>query len=143
MRDIDRLFLLPFLGHFALVVCLYAWLTVQRMRSVREGEAKVGDFVRSSGDPPNAARVRRNLSNQFEAPIFAYFAVVVLLWGQAVVWIDIAAAWMFLAGRVIHTAVQVFTDNVALRGQVFTINFIAICVLMGHVAIVVLKGWGA
>ena len=37
--------------------------------------------------------------------------------------IDIIAAWVFVAGRVIHTLVQCLTDNVPLRGQVFLINF--------------------
>ena len=140
MRDIDRLFLLPLLGHAALVVGLYVLLTVQRMRAVRAGKASVGDFVRAAGDPPLAARVRRNLSNQFEAPVLAYFAAAVLLWAQAVVWVDVAAAWLFLAGRMLHSGVQVLTDDVALRGRVFTINFLAVCALLGHVAWIVVKG---
>jgi hypothetical protein len=134
MRDVERLFLMPFVGHFALVVVLYVLLTVLRMRAVRAGRAKVGDFVRAGGDPPLSARVQRNLANQFEAPVIAYFAAAVLLWAGAVDTADVIAAWVFLAGRVMHTVVQVTTDNVALRGQVYMINFLAICVLMGHVA---------
>lgn len=140
MRDIDRWFLLPLLGHAGLVCCLYVLLTVQRMRAVQAGKAKVGDFVRASGDPPLAARVRRNLSNQFEAPVLAYFAAIVLLWAQAVIWLDVAVAWVFLVGRLLHSSVQVLTDNVTLRGQVFMINFLAVCVLLGHVAWIVV--WG-
>jgi len=140
MRDIDRLFLLPFLGHFALIVGLYALLTFERVKAVRAGNATVDDFVRTSGDPPAAARVRRNIANQFEAPVIAYFAAAVLLWSGAVTSYDVIAAWVFLAGRVIHSAVQVWTDNVALRGQVYTITFLAVCALMGHVAWLVAKG---
>ena len=140
MRDAERLFLLACLAHFALVCGLYVLLTVQRMKAVRAGEAQVGDFVRASGDPPVSARVQRNLANQFEAPVFAYFAATVLLWAGAVGVYDVAAAWVFLAGRVLHTAVQVLTVNVALRGQIYMINFLAIVALMGHVAWLVLKG---
>ena len=140
MRDAERLFLLAFLAHFALVCGLYVLLTVQRMKAVRAGEAQVGDFVRASGDPPVSARVQRNLANQFEAPVFAYFAATVLLWAGAVGVYDVAAAWVFLAGRVLHTTVQVLTVNVALRGQIYMINFLAIVALMGHVAWLVLKG---
>ena len=81
-----------------------------------------------------------NLANQFEAPVFAYFAATVLLWAGAVGVYDVAAAWVFLAGRVLHTTVQVLTVNVALRGQIYMINFLAIVALMGHVAWLVLKG---
>ncbi len=140
MRGPERLFLLAFLGHFALVVALYALLTYQRMKAVRAGKAAVGDFVRSSGDPPAAARVRRNLANQFEAPMFAYFAAAVLLWAGAVGAFDVAAAWIFLAGRIIHTGVQTMTDDVALRGRVYAISFLAALALMGHVAWLVLEG---
>ncbi len=141
MRDAERLFLLAFLGHFALVVALYVLLTALRMGAVRAGRAKVGDFVRAAADPPASARVQRNLANQFEAPMFAYFAAAVLLWAGAVGPFDIAAAWLFLAGRILQTAVQVLGDNVALRGQVYTISFLAVVALMGHVAgIVVFKG---
>lgn len=136
----ERLFLLAFLGHFALVCALYVALTWERKRAVRAGSSKVGDFVRNSGDPPAAARIRRNLANQFEAPMFAYFAAAVLLWAGAVGTADVAAAWVFLIGRAIHTWVQTTTDNVALRGQVYMFSFLAICFLMGHVAWLVVKG---
>ena len=44
-----------------------------------------------------------------------------------------------MIGRLIHSAVQCTGDNVALRGQVFTINFVAILWLMAHAAWVVVR----
>lgn len=140
MRGSERLFLLAFLGHFALVVALYVLLTYQRMKAVGAGKAAVGDFVRQTGDPASSARVQRNLANQFEAPMFTYFAAAVLLWAGAVATYDVVAAWIFLAGRFIHTGVQVMTDDVTLRGRVYTISFLATLALMGHVAWLVVKG---
>ena len=35
-------------------------------------------------------------------------------------------AWVFVIGRVLHSLVQIFTDNIRLRGLVFTINFVAV-----------------
>lgn len=140
MRDAERLLLLAFVGHFALVALLYALLTVLRMRAMRVEEADIADFLRASGDPPSDARVRRNLANQLEAPMLANFAAAVLLWAGEVGRIDVIAAWVFLAGRVMHSAVQVMTENVGLRGQVYIINFLAICVLMGHVAWLTVRG---
>ena len=133
-------FLTPFLLHFAVVVALYAALTAARAAAVREGRAAFADFARAGGDPPAAARIARNLSNQFEAPMFALFAALFLLWRGEVTGFDVAAAWIFLGGRVIHTLVQTLTDNVRLRGLVFTINFAGVTALMAHVAVVVL-GW--
>ena len=131
-------FLLPFLLHAGLIVLLYAALTAARAKAVMAGAASYGDFVRAGGDPPAAARIARNLGNQFELPTLAWFTVVLLLWANAVNGFDIAAAWLFLAGRAIHTLVQTMTDNVRLRGLVFTINFIGVLGLIAHAALVVL-----
>ena len=130
--------LLPLFLHFGLVVLLYAALTWARMVTVRRGEAAKDDFARADGDAPLSARFQRNLTNQFEAPVFAWAgALVLVVAGQVTPW-DVAAAWLFLGGRVVHTLVQTTGDNVALRGQVFTLNFLAVLWLMGHAAVAVL-----
>ncbi len=124
--------LLPLFLHFGLVVGLYVVLTSVRLVVVRRGDATKNDFARADGDPPVSARIQRNLANQFEAPVFAWMgALVLILTTQVTTW-DIAAAWVFLIGRLIHSAVQCSGDNVALRGQVFTINFLGVLWLMGH-----------
>ena len=99
------------------------------------------DFARADGDPPASARIQRNLANQFEAPVFVWIAALLLILAERVTLWDIAAAWVFLAGRLIHTAVQCSGDNVALRGQVFTINFLGVLWLMGHAILAVACGF--
>src|SRR5690606_39410868 len=96
-------------------------------------EVRVSDFVNAGADPSRSRRVARNLANQFELPVFALFAALFIYFSQAVTTIDIAAAWLFLSGRIIHTAVQTLTVNVPLRGMVFVINFAAVIILMGRV----------
>jgi hypothetical protein len=54
--------------------------------------------------------------------------------------LDVVAAWVFVAGRVVHTLVQTLTDDVKLRGRVFLVNFAALVVLVGHVALIALAG---
>ena len=71
-----------------------------------------------------------------------YALVVLLVATNKVTTIDIVAAWLFVAGRVIHTLVQTLTDNVPLRGQVFTINFLAVVALAAHVALLAFEGAG-
>ena len=131
--------LLPLFLHFGLVVGLYAALTWARLVAVRRGEVAKNDFARADGDPPMSARLQRNLANQFEAPVFAWIgALLLILTTQVTAW-DVAAAWVFLAGRLIHTVVQCRGDNVALRGQVFTINFLGVLWLMAHAFLAVLN----
>lgn len=131
--------LLPLFLHFGLVVGLYMALTWFRLVAVRRDEATKADFARADGDPPVSARIQRNLANQFEAPVFVWIAALLLIHTGQVSIPDVAAAWVFLVGRLIHTAVQCGGDNVALRGQVFTINFLGLLWLMAHAFLAVLS----
>jgi hypothetical protein len=132
----------PLLAHFVLVCLLYAWLTFLRLRAVRRGEVEFACFVTGREEPVEIARITRNLANQFELPAVFYAFVVLLVALGRVTAIDVAAAWVFVIGRVIHSLVQTLTDNVPLRGQVFMINFLAVVVLAGHVALLAFEGVG-
>ncbi len=129
----------PLMGHVGLVVVLYAWLTVARTRAVKAGEVTYGVFEFGRDEPAGIARITRNLSNQFELPVLFYVGVILLIEFQATTIIDVAYAWLFLVGRLIHSAVQTLTDDVPLRGRVFMINFIGVAGLLGHVALVTLR----
>ncbi|ESQ74261.1 MAPEG family protein [Asticcacaulis sp. AC402] len=131
---LEQLFLLPFLVHFGLATVLYAWLTFERQVAVLKREVRPVDFVNAGADPERSKRVARNLSNQFELPMFALFAAAFLYASGDIGVIDVGAAWLFLVGRLIHTFVQTLTRNVPLRGMVFTLNFVAVVILMARVA---------
>lgn len=116
----SNLLIYPMAAHVGLTALLYVALTVARAPSVW------GLGRRPDGSNPWAAvepRVSANLSNQFEWPIF-FYAACLLSREQHVV--EVWLAWVFVAGRLIHAYVQVFTTNVRLRGIVFTINFVAV-----------------
>jgi hypothetical protein len=132
----------PMLAHIGLVFLLYAWITVARAQAVKRGEVKSSAFVLGREEPLPVARITRNLTNQFELPVIFYALVVLLIAVDRVTVFDVAAAWVFVVGRVFHTLVQTLTDNVALRGNVFVINFLAVVALAGHVALLALQGIG-
>jgi hypothetical protein len=112
-----------------------------RAQAVRRGEVAYGSFARGE-EPHHVARITRNLANQFELPLIFHALVVLLVALGRVTTIDLIAAWVFVAGRVIHTLVQTLTDNVPLRGQVFLINFAGVVVLVGHVVVLAFEGLG-
>jgi hypothetical protein len=126
--------LAPMLAQIGWTLMLYVWLTIARQRAVRRGEVEYGSFARGE-EPHEVARITRNLANQFELPVIFYAVAVLLAATNNVTLIDVIAAWVFVAGRVIHTLVQTQTDNVPLRGQVFLINSVAVVVLVGHLAV--------
>jgi len=130
------------LAHIGLIVILYAWLTVARTRAVQRGETEYSCFILGRDEPLHVARITRNLANQFELPLVFYALVVLLIALARVTWIDVAAAWLFFIGRVVHTLVQTLTDNVVLRGRVFVINFLAVLLLAAHAVLLAFEGVG-
>ena len=138
MTPVQAQLLLPLLLHAGWTVALYVLLTWARLVVVRRGEARKADFARADGDPPLSARIQRNLANQYEAPALAWAGAIVLILSDHIAGADIAAAWLFLAGRLVHSGVQILTDDVALRGKVFVINFLGVLWLIGHAAWAVL-----
>jgi len=132
----------PMLAHIGWVSMLYVWLTVARQRAVRSGQIESSCFVLGRDEPLEVARITRNLANQFELPLIFYALVVLLVALGQVTLFDVIAAWVFVAGRVAHTLVQTLTDNAPLRGQVFTINFLAVVALAAHVALLAFEGAG-
>ena len=116
--------LYPMLAHVGWVALLYVALTIVRAPSVW------GIGRRSNGTNPLAQlepRISANLKNQFEWPMLFYVVCILALVSQsASASLFILLAWIFVAGRVVHSGVQIFTTNVRLRGLVFTINFVAV-----------------
>jgi hypothetical protein len=132
----------PMLAQIGWTFVLYVWLTVARSRAVARGEVKYAAFALGRNEPQDVARITRNLANQFELPVIFYAAVVLLVVIGRVSAIDVLAAWVFVAGRVIHTLVQTLTDDVPLRGRVFLINVVALVVLVVHVVLLAVEGVG-
>ncbi|KJJ97861.1 hypothetical protein UB43_20275 [Pseudomonas sp. 21] len=114
--------ILPMATQVAWAAFLYVLLTVARAPKVW------GIGQRADGSNPWAEvepRISANLSNQFEWPLFFYVACLLLIQNQVNLAAATALAWLFIAGRVAHSGVQILTRNVRLRGLVFTVNFLA------------------
>jgi hypothetical protein len=112
----------PMAAHVAIAAFLYVLLTVVRAPAIWGiGRAPDGSNPWVGIEP----RISANLSNQFEWPLFFHVACLILLQFPAS-GVALALAWLFIAGRVLHSMVQILTRNVRLRGLVFTINFLAV-----------------
>ena len=114
---------LPMAAHVLWAAILYIALTVARAPSIW------GIGKRPDGSNPWASiepRISANLSNQFEWPILFYAACILLIQQHEAREIALGLAWTFVFGRLVHSAVQIFTRNIRLRGLIFTINFLAV-----------------
>jgi len=112
----------PMAAHVALSAFLYAWLTIARAPTVWGLGCRLNGSIPWAGIEP---RISANLTNQFEWPLFFHVACLILLQYEPG-GVALALAWIFVAGRLLHSAVQILTRNVRVRGIVFTINFLAV-----------------
>ena len=113
----------PMAAHVAWAASLYAALTVARAPSAW------GVCANPDGSNPLAEiepRISANLSNQFEWPLFFHVACLLAMQLDISGASYLALAWVFIAGRLLHSAVQIFTKSVRLRGLVFMVNFLAV-----------------
>ena len=119
--------------HVCWVVFLYVLLTIFRAPSIWGIDTKSGIIRKYSFLEP---KVSANLSNQFEWPLFFYSAcLLTILVGIPSDDLQIILGWLFIAGRVIHSYVQILTTNIRLRGIVFTINFLAVFFMWLNLAV--------
>ena len=114
----------PMFMHIFLCALLFVFLTLTRAPSVwGVGKNKDGSNPFADIQP----KVSANLSNQFEWPLFFHVVCALLIaLGEPISNSQVSLAWVFVIGRVLHSLVQIFTDNIRLRGLVFTINFVAV-----------------
>ena len=120
--------LYPMTAQLIWVALLYALLTAARAPAVWGIGTNTPASARLQAIEP---KISANLSNQFEWPVFFYVVCVLLMQHGAVDSVQIGLAWLFFIGRIIHSSVQILTNNVRLRGLVFTINFLAVLVMWG------------
>ena len=109
--------------HVAWTAFLYALLTIARAPAIW------GIGRRADGSNPWAKlepRISANLRNQFEWPLLFFVACLLLLQQGTVSRTALVLAWIFIGGRLLHSAVQILITNVRLRGLVFMINFLAV-----------------
>lgn len=126
MFQLPDAILLPVTGHLLLILFLFCVVSFKRMQAVKQTDLHINDLARKEMEPERSRRWVHNLNNQFEVP-FLFYALIALLYAtDSVTEIMVVGAWLFLAGRVLHSYVQVSGDNVGLRGKVFTINFLAL-----------------
>lgn len=115
--------LLAMAAHVAWTTLLYVLLTAARAPAVW-GLGRRADGSSPWGDAER--RISANLSNQFEWPLFFHVACLLALQVGAADPVLVGLAWVFVGGRIAHSAVQVLTVNLRLRGLVFTVNFLAV-----------------
>ncbi len=116
----------PVAAHLLLIVLLYGWLTYERQRAVRRSEATLATFRTNADEPLRPRLISNNLKNQFELPVLFHVLAMTLYAVDGVTAAQLWLAWIFVAARYAHSAVNALSPAVPLRGGVFTLSFLAL-----------------
>jgi hypothetical protein len=90
--------------------------------------------------PPAVSNPSDNLKNLFEIPTLFYALVLYLFVTQHVDALYLAAAWMFVAFRVLHSLMHCTANIIIVRFWLYAISTLALWFMLGRAA---LAGLGA
>jgi hypothetical protein len=85
--------------------------------------------------PPAVANPSDNLKNLFELPVIFYATALVLFVTERVDGVHLAAAWVFVAFRALHSAVHCTINVILVRFALYSISALALWFLAGRAAI--------
>ncbi|MCS6758597.1 MAG: MAPEG family protein [Candidatus Devosia euplotis] len=102
----------------------------ERAPRVMSGEIEVNAIAVESDAYPLRARLLSNsFDNQFQLPVLFYVAALLTLMLGGVTWLDVVAAWLFVALRYVRAAIHVTTNQVHIRFAVYTSGLAVLTIL--------------
>ncbi len=129
----------PVILQAALTFAVYLVMAIRRSQAVRQGQAKASDYRIPVNEPAASATAARSLANQFELPVLFYVVCILLHLTNGTSYLSVSVAWVFAVSRVLHAAVHLTSNRLALRQPLFTIGFIAVVFLWGILALNILS----
>jgi len=85
--------------------------------------------------PPEVSNPSDNFQNLFEIPVLFYVLALYLFVAEQVDTIHVVAAWVFVAFRVLHSAVHCTVNIVMLRFYLYFVSALAVWFIAGRAAI--------
>ena len=104
-----------------------------RSRGLEPQQMTPGELARLS--PPSVSNPSDNLKNLFEVPVLFYALALYLFAAHAVDPLYVAAAWIFVAFRVLHSTVHCTINIIMLRFVLYVISCACIFFMLVRSAI--------
>lgn len=119
----------PFFSMMLLTLVVWVYMYARRIPFIQRSRLTPEqltplEFARLS--PPAVANPSDNLKNLFELPVIFYTAVLYLYVAQQVDGLYVAAAWIFVAFRILHSAVHCTVNIVMLRFSLYCVAALAL-----------------
>jgi len=127
----------PFFALMGLTLAVWIVLYARRIpfiRSLGDVDLSVpGEFARLS--PASVSNPSDNFKNLFELPVLFYALALYLFATQQVDGAYVTASWIFVAFRVLHSAVHTTFNHVMLRFNLYLVSCLALLYIGGRAAL--------
>jgi len=119
----------PFFATMFLTLAVWVYMYVRRIAFIRSRNltpAELAPLAFAQLSPPAVSNPADNLKNLFEIPVLFYALALYLFATQQVDSTYLAAAWVFVAFRALHSAVHCTINVVMLRFYLYLISTLAV-----------------
>ena len=128
----------PFLVQMLLTLVVWVYMYSRRIPFIvnsrlQPTQMTPAELARLS--PPGVANPSDNLKNLFEIPTLFYALVLYLFVTQHVDSVYIAAAWVFVAFRVLHSAMHCTANVIIVRFWLYALSTLALWFMLGRAAL--------
>jgi hypothetical protein len=135
--DQARIFI-PFAGTMLLTLVVWVFMYARRIPFILRGKMtpdQLTPLELARLSPPRVANPSDNLKNLFELPTIFYGAVLYLYVTTQVDEPYLAAAWIFFAFRVLHSAVHCTFNLIPLRFWLYAVSASALWYMVLRIAV--------
>jgi hypothetical protein len=127
----------PFVGTMLLTLFVWIYMYARRIPFVLSRKLSSQEMTRAELErlsPPQVVNPSDNLKNLFELPTIFYAVVLYLYATSQVDAYYLAAAWIFFAFRILHSAVHCSFNFVPLRFWLYAISALALWYMVLRIA---------
>jgi hypothetical protein len=136
----------PFFTMILLTLVVWAYMYARRIPFIRRSglrDDQLTPLELARISPPAVANPSDNLKNLFETPTIFYVLALYLHVTQSVDGVYLAAAWVFVGFRALHSLVHCTFNLVLLRFSLYAISTVALWFIAVRAAFQVLLGGNA
>ncbi len=119
----------PFFATMLLTLMVWVYMYVRRIRFLVTRKIRPEDLTAAGLaqiSPPSVSNPSDNLKNLFEVPVLFYALILYLFETRQVDGVYLAAAWIFVLFRVLHSAVHCTFNTIILRFYLYLCSTLAV-----------------
>ena len=129
----------PFFATMLLTLIVWIYMYARRIRFITQNRLSSAELAKPGAlaelSPPAVSNPSDNLKNLFEIPVLFYALALYLFVTQQVDEIYVAAGWIFVFFRALHSAVHCTFNLVILRFYLYLIATLAVWFMLLRAAV--------